>query len=417
MSRTVGPRHHGGAAHAMRPRRIAVALLLVLVLVVLLGGGWFGTALLKPLPGASLALDDPTLDASPAVDLSLPCSGSAAIAVLGDDSPLVEAGSTDPRPIGSITKVITVLAVLDRMPLAPGEEGPSHVVTAVDAGYYAANAKLDLYSLPTPVGTTLTERQLLEATLIPSSASHDMILAAWAFGSLDAAADAGNAWLAAHGLDDTHLVETSGIADGDVSTPRDLLRLGQLALANPVVAGIVAEAGGSVPGSKAFENTNRVLGFDGIDGIKTGNTTTAGYCLLFTAPVAVGDQTIRLVGVVLGLKDWDAVSAAVEPLLSSTIADLAEPTVSAAGTTFGEYSTAWGSTAHATLAADAAVLSWDGETATATVDLPPRDRVTAGETVGSVTFTTSLDTVTVPLVADATTTDPSLGWRLTHILD
>ena len=46
------------------------------------------------------------------------------------------------------------------------------------------------------------------------------------------------------------------------------MRLGQLALADPVVKEIVGTEQVTVPGAGEIENSNKLLGLDGIEGIK-----------------------------------------------------------------------------------------------------------------------------------------------------
>ena len=102
-------------------RRLALGVILVVVIVSV--GGWFGVALLRPLPATAAVVDALQPAASTTARVVLPPSGSAAIGIAGRDEPLAESGGTDPRPIGSITKVVTVLAVLEQLPLGPGEDG------------------------------------------------------------------------------------------------------------------------------------------------------------------------------------------------------------------------------------------------------------------------------------------------------
>lgn len=54
-------------------------------------------------------------------------------------------------------------------------------------------------------------------------------------------------------------------------------------------------------GAQQLRGTNDLLGVSGVDGLQTGGTDAAGYCILFTAPLHTGDSTDprRIVGVVL----------------------------------------------------------------------------------------------------------------------
>ena len=61
-----------------------------------------------------------------------------------------------------------------------------------------------------------------------------------------------------------------------VSTPTDLLKLGMVAMQNAVFAEIVAMGQASLPVAGTVYNVNRLLGTDGILGIKTGSGFDAG---------------------------------------------------------------------------------------------------------------------------------------------
>ncbi len=346
---------------------------------------------------------------------TVPKGGIAAVGVMGVDGLLARTGSTKAMPIASITKLVTVMVSLQKLPLRAGRSGPTHVLTAADQDFYRQAGDEGLARLPVPAGTRLTERQLVEGALVVSSASHVMVLAKWAYGSLAAETKAANAWLKANGLAHTRVVEPTGIDPRDVSTTADLVRLGELVLADPALAAIVAERKVTIPGVGTVKAINPVLGRHGIDGIKTGNTTQAGYCLLYAAPVTVGGTPITVVAVVLHRKSWDTLAPAALALLGDASKSLQSVTLAAQGTAFGAYTTPWGDRVNAVLASPATVTMWGDAAASATVSLDPLTTVTAGEQVGTARFTGTFGEIAVPLVADGSTTAPGLGWRLRHV--
>lgn len=96
-----------------------------------------------------------------------------------------------------------------------------------------------------------------------------------------------------------------GGTDADrTTTAHDLLRLGQEAMKDPlfqtVVKTVKHTADITMPSGKTreitWENTNKLLPLDNYDGIKTGQTNSAGYCLLATGM----HEGRRLFVVVLG---------------------------------------------------------------------------------------------------------------------
>ena len=91
------------------------------------------------------------------------------------------------------------------------------------------------------------------------------------------------------GLRETHFANPHGLpAAGHRSSARDLARLAQVALADPTFAAVVAtprrgatlvDAAGQAR-NVVWTNTNKLLEFEGYDGVKTGTTSGAGACLV-----------------------------------------------------------------------------------------------------------------------------------------
>jgi D-alanyl-D-alanine carboxypeptidase (penicillin-binding protein 5/6) len=100
-----------------------------------------------------------------------------------------------------------------------------------------------------------------------------------------------NATARAMGLDGTTFADVSGLSEKTVSVPSDLVRLGQAALDNPVIAGIVQEEQVVLPVAGLQVNVNYALGEDGIFGIKTGNTPSGGAIYLFAGNVQMTSGT------------------------------------------------------------------------------------------------------------------------------
>ena len=226
----------------------------------------------------------------------------------------------------------------------------------------------------------------MEVVLVGSANNYAESLASWAFGSESAFLDAARTWLDANGLTSTTLFDSSGMNPGNTSTASDLVELGKIALANPVVAAVVGTKTVTLPYVGKVENTNELLGIDGIEGIKTGTLDEAGACLLFAASITVGDDDIDVVGVILGGTDHSSLNAAVQALLASAIAGFRELSLVKSGDVSYTFSTPWGQSAKAV------------------------DRV------GTVTFTTAGKTITVPIMLDAELSDPGPWWRLTNPL-
>src|SRR5262249_29970028 len=110
------------------------------------------------------------------------------------------------------------------------------------------------------------------------------------------------------GMRNTRYVNVHGLdEDGHYSTARDLTLLADYAMANADFRTVVSTAHYELKATTlhrdyTWDTTNNLLTkksyYDGIQGVKTGHTENAGYCLVFEA--AHTDK--RLVGVVLGEK-------------------------------------------------------------------------------------------------------------------
>lgn len=97
----------------------------------------------------------------------------------------------------------------------------------------------------------------------------------------------------------THFSDPAGLNEGNYTTPRDLARLSSVAISNKFFAGIVASKSKVITnidetGKYSISNLNKLLGIDGINGIKTGFTEEAGEVLV-TSRVENGYTFITVV--------------------------------------------------------------------------------------------------------------------------
>ncbi len=147
-----------------------------------------------------------------------PDYGQAAIA-LGDGPVLASRGTQKPAATASTAKLITVLVILQKRPLKSGQDGPTITITAADVRNYERYVSVEGSVVPVSVGQQLTERDALEAILLPSANNIADTLAIWAFGSIDAYRSAATAWVKQHGLAHTRIgSDASGYAPDTVST-------------------------------------------------------------------------------------------------------------------------------------------------------------------------------------------------------
>jgi len=77
----------------------------------------------------------------------------------------------------------------------------------------------------------------------------------------------------------------------------------------PVFASVVATPSATLPVAGTVHNTNRLLGYDGFVGVKTGSDDAAGGCFAFRAIRWIDGKRTTITGVVLGQPGHDRIAA------------------------------------------------------------------------------------------------------------
>jgi D-alanyl-D-alanine carboxypeptidase (penicillin-binding protein 5/6) len=246
---------------------------------------------------------------APAVRLAWPREGQAAVAV-GGLGTFTGPGAVHPVPIASVAKVMTAYLVLRDDPLEPGDEGFTMEVTEADVEDFEERAGSNQSAVAVEAGEVLTERQALEALMLPSANNIAVMLAVHEAGSVAAFLGEMNEAAAELGMGKTRYTDPSGLEDTTVSTAADQLKLGRAAMAVPAFAEIVSMRATVLPVAGEVANFNGLVGHDGFVGIKTGSDDAAGGCLLFARRIQAGGQTPTMVGAVLGQRHGDLIDAA-----------------------------------------------------------------------------------------------------------
>lgn len=387
---------------------VPVGVLLAVVAV------YCATTLLWPLHALTPTISAVAVDsaAAPATAPAWPAQGSAAVSVTGIGT---VGSSPNQAEIASITKLVTALVVLDQMPLSPGQTGPEFRFSRADSNEYWAYRRGNESALDVPVGGTLTELQLLEGMLIGSASNYADRLAGNLWPSDRVYASAANAWLSTHGISGITIVDPSGIGAGNTATPEALVDLGRLAMANPVIAQIVATKTIDLPGAGTVENTNGLLADAGVVGIKTG--TLDGWNLLSAKDVVIDGTTVRLYVSVQGQADDAGRLGASRALYSQLEGELQPTTAVASGTVVGTVTTRWGATAPVVADSDARVILWNGGTGKVTTTFDLGDSRSENDRVGSLSVAGPLNSTSIGLRLAEDVDPPSPWWRLTHPLD
>jgi D-alanyl-D-alanine carboxypeptidase (penicillin-binding protein 5/6) len=192
-------------------------------------------------------------------------------------------GATRPVPIASVAKVMTAYVILQDHPLPADGSGPDLAVQPSEAAAYPSQVRDGDSLVPVVAGEKLTERQALEALLLPSADNMAWILARWDAGSQAAFVARMNATARRLGMTSTSYTDPSGLDPSTASTAADQVRLGMAAMRVPALAAIAAMPAAVVPEAGVVRNYNTLLGQDGIVGLKTGSTHAAGGCVLLAA--------------------------------------------------------------------------------------------------------------------------------------
>ena len=240
----------------------------------------------------------------------------------------------------STAKMITALAVMEKRPFKLGETGEAISITEEMYDKYAWYVQNNGSNSRVIVGEEISEYDALASALVVSSNNMADSLAIWAFGSLEEYRTYAAEMLARMGA--THTVigsDASGFDESTVSTAEDLALIGEAVLRQPVLAEIVGRTEVEVPVAGTLYNTNKLLGTNGIVGVKTGFIgDPSGYCLVSGYLVGHGEiVTVALLGAPTRQTSFEdslgLVLKAQDAIRTRTLVD--------AGTEVGRYESWW----------------------------------------------------------------------------
>jgi serine-type D-Ala-D-Ala carboxypeptidase (penicillin-binding protein 5/6) len=190
------------------------------------------------------------------------------------------------RPMASITKLMTVLVALEKLPL-------DRVVTVTPVAARVGESSLEL-----DAGDRLPVRDLVIGALVPSANDAAAALAVAAAGSVPRFVTLMNRKAHELGLTGTHYRNPHGLDEpGHVSTARDVATLLRVALRNPVIRRYAGAAQATLSGGRVVESTdNLIRTVPGIVGGKTGHTSLAGWSQVAYARVGGVGITAAVLG-------------------------------------------------------------------------------------------------------------------------
>jgi D-alanyl-D-alanine carboxypeptidase (penicillin-binding protein 5/6) len=347
-----------------------------------------------------------------------PVDGQAAVEVEGVGN-LGSSGGRTPVPIASVAKVMTAYLTLLEHPLAAGGAGFTITITPADVAEEQQRAALGESTLAVRAGERITERQALEALLLPSANNVAALLAAREAGGLAAFVMRMNSTARKLGMTATTYTDPSGFDDRTVSTAVDQLRLARVALREPAFAAIVDQPSAELPLAGRVANYDALVGHDGYTGVKTGSDRAAGGCLVFAKRVLLDGRRVTILGAVLGQREGAPIEAALtsaERLGDSAAAAVRVETVLAAGTEVLSAGAADGQETTGVTASDLREIGWGGLMLPVRMLAGPRvSRLAAGERIATVAVAGDSGQES-SFVASSAVGRPTFGWRLRNLL-
>jgi D-alanyl-D-alanine carboxypeptidase (penicillin-binding protein 5/6) len=232
----------------------------------------------------------------------------------------------------SMTKMMLALVVLEAI-----KEGQLKLDDPVKTSRLAS--KMGGSQVYLKEGEAFSVEELMAALLIGSANDAAAALAERLTGSVEATVKLMNDRAATLKLSQTRFGSVHGLPpgpgqEGDIATPRDMARLGQALLQFPDALRWTGTAEAPFRGgSFVLRNSNKLVGsVAGVDGLKTGHFTEAGYNVAATAKRG----NLRVIAVVMGAPTNQARFAEAARLLGEAFASYTEVTVAKAGTPVGE---------------------------------------------------------------------------------
>ena len=210
---------------------------------------------------------------------------------------LVEINADEPVEPASLTKMMTVYVALAQ--LADGKFLMDDLVPISKKAWRMGGSKMFI-----EVGKQVPVEDLLKGVIIQSGNDASVALAEFVAGDESAFADLMNQYARQLGMTNTNFVNASGLPQArHYSTARDMANLAAALIRDfPVYYPLHAVRSYTWNNIKQY-NRNPLLRRDNsVDGVKTGHTVSAGYCLVASAKQ--GDM--RLVSSLMGSASEDA---------------------------------------------------------------------------------------------------------------
>ncbi|MCI9415503.1 MAG: D-alanyl-D-alanine carboxypeptidase [Clostridiales bacterium] len=228
--------------------------------------------------------------------IDLPGTKSAVLMEMNNGSVLFEMNSHEKVPIASVTKVMTLLLIMEAI-----DDGTISYQDMVTCSAFAASMGGSQIWLEE--GETMSVDDMLKAICVVSANDCCAAMAEYLSGSMESFVARMNQRAAELGMNDTHFVDCSGLSDDGYSSAHDVALMSrELMKHDGIVKYTTIWMDTLRNGASQLVNTNKLVRFyKGVTGLKTGTTSTAGHNLSATAE----RDGLKLVAVVLGCETTD----------------------------------------------------------------------------------------------------------------
>ncbi|MBR3211399.1 MAG: D-alanyl-D-alanine carboxypeptidase [Bacilli bacterium] len=229
----------------------------------------------------------------------IPNGNSGVLIEAGSGKILYEKNSHERSSVASLTKMVAQIIILEEI-----EKGKIHWDDVVTISHHASSMGGSQIYLAE--GEKMTVRDLMKGISVASGNDATVAMAEYIGGSEEKFVERMNEVVKQMGLKDTHFVNSTGLDEEDhYSSGYDMAMIARELVMNHSkvleFSSIYEDYLRENSDQKFWlVNTNKLIRFyEGADGLKTGHTDDAGYCLAATAK----RDNMRLIGIVLGEKD------------------------------------------------------------------------------------------------------------------
>lgn len=250
----------------------------------------------------------PTVKAEDTLNLD---SASAILIDEASGKVLYEKDADAKLPMASMTKIMSMLIIMEYINNGNLKYEDKVIISKNASGMGGSQVFLQ-------EGEEYKVEALLKCIAVSSANDAVVAMAEKISGSVDAFVNLMNEKAKELGLTNTHFANPHGLdSENHYSSARDMAKLAQELLKHKDIlkfTSIYEDYLTKPDGSQVWlVNTNRLVRFyDGVDGLKTGYTTEAGYCLTATAR----KNALRLISVVMKSSSGDARSKDTATLLT-----------------------------------------------------------------------------------------------------